>query len=159
MFVDWRREVTFGCGIIGKFEKPRFQEIGHYCSFKRIMWCCCGRPVKNWNKKIWGGGLRDDTQNGYRTYFIYLPVLVEWLALPGWYGCAHVRGTCQAVGWCMCACKVPNRVPCQNMICEYLAARTGVRTTRRPLSLVLYSTRIMLGINSVQFSLHQVWNI
>ena len=35
MFVDWRREVTFGCGIIGKFEKPKFQEIGRYCSFKR----------------------------------------------------------------------------------------------------------------------------
>ena len=28
MFVDWRREVTFGCGIIGNFEKPRVQEIG-----------------------------------------------------------------------------------------------------------------------------------
>ena len=47
MFVDWRREVTFGCGIIGNFEKPRVQEIGLYCSFKRIMWCCYGRPDKN----------------------------------------------------------------------------------------------------------------
>ena len=47
MFVDWRREVTFGCGFIGNFEKPRFQEIGLYCSFKRITWCCCGRPGKN----------------------------------------------------------------------------------------------------------------
>ena len=28
MFVDWRREVTFGCGIIGNFEKPRVQITG-----------------------------------------------------------------------------------------------------------------------------------
>ena len=47
MFVDWQREVTFGCGIIGNFEEPRVQEIGLYCSFKRIMWCCCGRPREN----------------------------------------------------------------------------------------------------------------
>ena len=47
MFVDWRREVTFGCGIIGNFEKPRVQEIDLYCSFKRIMWCWYGRLGKN----------------------------------------------------------------------------------------------------------------
>ena len=28
MFVDWRREVTFGWGIIGNFEKPRVQITG-----------------------------------------------------------------------------------------------------------------------------------
>ena len=52
MFVDWRREVTFGCGIIGNFEKPRVQEIGLQAVVsKQLCGAAAVYPGKNWNKK------------------------------------------------------------------------------------------------------------
>ena len=38
MFVDWRREVKFGCGIIGNFEKPRV----HLTAFTVVSKEFCG---------------------------------------------------------------------------------------------------------------------
>ena len=52
MFVDWRRKVTFGCGIIGNFEKPRVQETAFTVVSKELCGAATVDPVRIETKNV-----------------------------------------------------------------------------------------------------------